>query len=297
MPSQQVLQQKKREVEKVTELLKEFRAIGIADLHKVRAPQLQRFKQNLAGKVHMKVIKNTLMERAIEKCEGRPNLEDLKEYLKGEHIYLFTDLNPFKLVMLLEESKVQITAKAGDTAAFDVTVPAGNTGQPPGAIIGQLNAVGLPTRIEAGSVWINKDTQVAEEGEVISERLAAVLSKLGIKAVEAGLDMKAIYDEGIIISGEQLRVDLEETLEKIQLAHVQAFALSLGIAYPIAENIEVLLQLAYREAYSLAIQTAIFNPETIEDLIRKAQAEMLSLSSRIPNLEKEAVSAEEIEKS
>lgn len=297
MPSQQVLQQKKREVEKVTELLKEYRAIGIADLHKVRAPQLQRFKQNLAGKVHMKVTKNTLMERAIEKCEERPNLEDLKEYLKGENIYLFTDLNPFKLVMLLEESKVQITAKAGDTAAFDVTVPAGNTGQPPGAIIGQLNAVGLPTRIEAGSVWINKDTQVVEEGEVISERLAAVLSKLGIKAVEAGLDMKAIYDEGIIISGEQLRVDIGETLENIQLAHVQAFALSLGIAYPIVENIEVLLQLAHREAYSLAIQTAIFNPETIEDLIRKAQAEMLSLSSRIPNLEKEAVSAEEIEKS
>lgn len=297
MPSQQVLKQKNKEIEEAIDLLKEYDAIGIASLHKVRAPQLQKFRQNLADKVYMKVIKNTLMERSIENCPNKSNLEELKDYLKGENIYLFTNLNPFKLSMILEESKVQITAKAGDTAAFDVVVPSGNTGQPPGAIIGQLNAVGLPTRIEAGSVWINKDTLVVEEGEVISERLAAVLSKLGIKPVEAGLEMKVIYDDGVIITQEQLQVDIEKTMQNIKDAHVAAFALSLSVAYPTAENTSMLLQHAHREAYVLAINAAIPTKETIEELIRKAHIEILNLSSRIPTLENEMESAEKVEKS
>ena len=96
-------------------------------------------------------------------------------------------LNPFKLALLLERGKVKTTAKSGDIAAMDVVVPAGNTGQPPGPIISQLNGVGLPTRIESGSVWVSKDTLVVRRGEVINERLAGVLSKLGIKAVELGI--------------------------------------------------------------------------------------------------------------
>ncbi len=142
--------------------------------------------------VHMKVIKNTLMKLAIENNEGKPELKKLVEHLQGSNVFLFTNLNPFKLALLLEKGKVKTTAKAGDMAAFDVIVPAGNTGQPPGPIISQLNAVGLPTKIESGSVWISKDTLVVRKGEVISEKLASVLSKLGIKPVEAGLSRKLL---------------------------------------------------------------------------------------------------------
>ncbi|NIQ04672.1 MAG: 50S ribosomal protein L10, partial [Candidatus Korarchaeota archaeon] len=187
MPSVQVLEEKISEVEEITRMIKEHDVIGIASLHKVRAPQLQNFKKNLADRVTMKVVKNTLMERAIQQCNERPGIQKLINHLEGSNIFLFTDMNPFKLFLLLEGSKVKITAKAGDKAALDVTVPAGNTGQPPGPIIGQLNVVGLRTRIESGSVWINKDTMVAKKGDIISERLAVVLSKLGMKPVEARL--------------------------------------------------------------------------------------------------------------
>lgn len=297
MPSQQVLQEKISEVEEITQLIKQYKVIGIASLQKVRAAQLQEFKKNLADKVYMRVIKNTLMKRAVENCKEKPGLKKLMEYLTGSNVYLFTNLNPFKLALLLERGKVRVTAKAGDIAAIDVIVPAGNTGQPPGPIISQLNAVGLPTRIESGSVWINKDTLVARKGEVISERLASVLSKLGIKPVEAGLIMKVAYDDDLIITEEQLRVDVDKTKQSIENAHANAFALSLSIAYPTLENIEMLVQVAHQEAYALAINAAVPTKETITDLIRKAHFEMLSLSSRLPTLEEKAVPAEEAEKS
>ncbi|MGQ9623826.1 MAG: 50S ribosomal protein L10 [Candidatus Bathycorpusculaceae bacterium] len=285
MPSQQVLQEKLSEVEEITELLRHYKVIGIASLQKVRATQLQEFKKKLADKVYMKVIKNTLMKIAVEKCVEKQNLKKLAEHLTGSNIFLFTNLNPFKLALILERGKVKTTAKAGDIASFDIIVPAGNTGQPPGPIISQLNSVGLPTRIESGSVWVNKDTLVARKGDVISERLASVLSKLGIKPVEAGLALKVAYDDGLIITKEQLQLNLEETRKSFQEAHLCAFMLALNVAYPTQENIAVLLQIAYTEAYTLSLNAAIPAKETIADLIRKAHMEMLSLSSRLPNLE------------
>jgi large subunit ribosomal protein L10 len=292
VPSEQVLKEKINEVEEITQLVDQHTVVGIASLQKVRAAQLQAFKKNLAGQVYMRVLKNTLMRRAIENCKGKPDLSKLEGYLKGPNVYLFTNLNPFRLALILERGKVKTTAKSGDIAAFDVVVPAGNTGQSPGPIISQLNSVGLPTRIESGSVWVNKDTLVVKKGEVIDERLASVLSKLGIKPVESGLAMNAAYDEGLVITQDQLRIDLDGTKQSIETAHADAFALSLSIAYPTPENTSALLQVAHQQAYALSMNAAVPTKETIIDLIRKAHMEMLSLSSRLRTLEEKATSAE-----
>ncbi|UCF45126.1 MAG: 50S ribosomal protein L10 [Candidatus Bathyarchaeota archaeon] len=280
MPSQQVLEEKTSEVEEIKDLLRGYKSIGIASLQKVRAAHLQELKKNLAGKVYMRVLKNKLTKFAIEDLR-RDDLNKLEEYLEGSNLFLFTNLNPFKLALLLERGKVKTTAKSGDIAAMDVVIPAGNTGQPPGPIISQLNAVGLPTRIESGSVWVSKDTLVARKGESISTRLAAVLSKLGIKAVEAGLSMRAALDEGLMIDGEQLKIDIKEIRKNFEQSHGEAFALSVSVAYPTAENMTVLLQTAQKKAFTLSLNAAIATKETTVDLVKKAHMEMLSLNTSI----------------
>ena len=282
MPSQQVLQQKTSEVEEIKQLLKKYKYIGIASLQKVRAAQLQELKKSLTGKVYMRVLKNTLTKFAIESSNDK-NLQKLDEHLEGANLFLFTDINPFKLAILLERGKVKTTAKSGDLSAMDVTIPEGSTGQPPGPIISQLNAVGLPTRIEAGSVWVSKDTLVVKKGEPINELLAALLSKLGIKAVEAGLSMKVVLDENLIITGEQLKVDIEQTRKNIQQSSSEAYALTLTIAYPTNENIQTLLQIAHKEAYALALNATVPTKETIEDIIKKAHTQMLNLKTKTEN--------------
>ncbi|MCD6089130.1 50S ribosomal protein L10 [Candidatus Bathyarchaeota archaeon] len=277
----QSLIQKAKMVEEAKDLLKRYKVIGIASLHKVRAAQLQELRKKLKGTAYIKVIKNTVMRRAISEL-GIPEMESLTKYLQGSNIFLFTDINPFKLALILEKSKVKGFAKAGDVATEDIIVPAGNTGLSPGPIISQLGSVGIPTRIESGSVWVSKDTVVARKGEVISQSLAAVLSKLGIKAIEAGLSLKAAYDDGVIIPEEKLTIDLEEYKDKISEAYMQVFNLSLNAAYPSAENIQILLQIAFSEAYRLALNAAIPSPQVMRDLIMKAHLEALALSSKIP---------------
>jgi large subunit ribosomal protein L10 len=280
MPSRQVLDEKSSEVEAIKGILKEHKSIGIANLKKVRASQLQELKKSMAGKVYLRVLKNTLMKLAIEEM-NQADLKKLEEYLDGSNVYLFTDLNPFKLALLLERGKVKTTAKSGDTAAMDVVVPSGNTGQPPGPIISQLNSVGLPTRIESGSVWVSKDTLVVRKGEEINERLAGVLSKLGIKAVELGISIRAVFDDGLMITGDQLKVDVDATRRSVEQSNQVAFALAIGISYPTKETIKPLLQNAHQKAVALAVGAAIPTKETIGDLIRKANAEMTSLNGAV----------------
>jgi large subunit ribosomal protein L10 len=278
------------EVKELATCLSKYNAVGIASLEKVRAANLQQLRKKLIKSAYLRVVKNSLIRRAVSEAKDKAGLENLEEYLTGPNLFLFTNLNPFKLVILLEKSRVKASARAGDLAAFDVVVPAGNTGLPPGPIISQFTAVGLRTRIESGSVYVSKDTLVVKEGEPISAQLATLLSKLGIKPVEVGLSLKVVYDDGVILTEEHLKVDLDELRRSIEAAHQYAFNLSLEAAVPLPENISYLLSSAHQKAQSLALNAGIINKDTVADLVRKANTEMLSLSKKLDEVEKKGAS-------
>jgi large subunit ribosomal protein L10 len=273
-----MLEEKSSEVTEIQKWFKDYKSIGIASLQKVRATQLQELKKSLHGKVCMRVMKNTLMRIALENMDNA-ELKKIEPFLAGSNVLLFTNLNPFKLALLLEKGKVKTVAKTGDIAAMDVVVPQGNTGQPPGPIISQLNGAGLPTRIESGSVWVARDTLVVRKGEAINERLAGVLSKLGIKAVEAGLSMRAVYDEGLMVMEQQLKIDIDGTRQSLQQNQAQAFALAIEITYTTPDTIKALLQAAHQKAVSLSVGAAIPTKDTIAELIRKANSQMESVNT------------------
>jgi large subunit ribosomal protein L10 len=283
-------------VKEIANLLSQHKALGIASLEKVRAANLQQLTKKLGDNANFRVIKNSLIRRAVSEVKDKAGLEKLEEYLTGPNIFLFTDLNPFKLALLLEKSRVTAKARAGDLAAFDVTVHAGNTGLPPGPIISQFTAVGLRTRIEAGSVWVAKDSVVAKKGEAISAQLASLLSKLGIKPVEVGLSLKVAYDDGVILTEEDLKLDLDEFRRSVEEAHNYAFNLSLKAAYPLPENIMFLLRMSQQEAYSLALNAGVLTKDTVTDLLRKAHMEMVSLSARLDEVEEKNTSESPVQK-
>jgi large subunit ribosomal protein L10 len=283
--SKQIIVQKAAQVDEIKKLLDEYSGLGVANLQKVRAAQLQEMKKKLKDVADVRVLKNTLIRRAVAEYKDKPDLNKLEPILNGPNIFLFTNLNPFKLSLLLEKGRVKTTAKAGDTAAIDVIVPAGNTGLPPGPVISQLGSVGLPTRIEGGSVWINKDTMVAKKGDIIDTRLAGVLSKMNIKPVEVGLILRAVYEEGLVITDEQLRIDVDGFRKSLVEAISNALNLSLNAGYPTSETIPLLLQTAQRRAFNLALNAGIPTKETIGDLLRKAHAEASSLNMKLPKAE------------
>jgi len=280
--SSQAPEWKARKVEELARHISANKVLAVASLQKVRAIQLQKLRKTLSQEVKFVVVKNRLVERALKRVEAeKPGITRLERVTSGSNIYLLTHMNPVKLNLLLGRNKMRIAAKAGDVAQEDIVVSAGNTGLQPGPVISELTELGLPTRIETGSVWITRDTTVARKGEAITPKLASVLSKLGMKPLEAGLSIVEAYDEGSILTAEQLRVDLEEIKREVMHAQLDVMTLSIEACFPTETTIAMILSKAHREATQLAVASNFMDAEFIQELIRKAHLEGVTLNSKI----------------
>ncbi len=279
----EVPQWKIEKVDAISKLALKHPVIALGSLSKIRGSQIQSLRRSLRGKVTFLVAKNNLVARALSQVEEKkPKIKELAEKIEGSNVILFTEMNPFKLVALLDKSKTKLTAKVGDIAPADVVVSAGNTGLPPGPVITDFTEAGIRTRIEAGSVWVISDTVVAKKGEPISLRLASILSKLGIKPIESGLALYVAYDHGLVIPGESLRIDVEDTERDLLKAETNALNLALSVWYPTAQSITGMLARGSAQVRSLGINSFFLDRGFIQDLLRQTRQEASALESRLP---------------
>jgi len=271
-----VSEEKIRIVESTIELLKQYEIIGAADLHKVGSMMLQDLRRQLRGQIAVKCVKNTLMRIAMEKAD-LPGVEEFLNRIAGQNLFIFSNGNPFKLAMMLHRNKVKVFAKPGDIALSTIVIPAGNTGLSPGPILSKFGALGVRTRIEGGNIWVVNDTEVAKPGDVITPDLADILTRMGIRAAEMGLEIKAVYERGTIIPREELILDLDTYRDQLTKAYADAFQVALKAAYPTPQTVPALLALAAQNARQVALEAGYAAPETVRDLLAKAHAQALAL--------------------
>ena len=91
--ARRVLLEKSEKVEEIKSLLMKYKVLGIADLRKVRAQQLQEIRKKLESIAHLKVYKNTLVKRAASALKDKQNLEKLEKHMQGSNLYIFTNYN------------------------------------------------------------------------------------------------------------------------------------------------------------------------------------------------------------
>lgn len=261
---------KKKVVEELTNEIKNKRAIGVVRLDNLPALQFNRMRAKLRGIATIKVAKKRLIKLALEKS-GKENIQELEKYFDGMIGLILTDENPFRLAKILEKNKSPAPAKAGQIAPRDIVVKAGPTPFAPGPIISELSSIGLVAGVDKGKVAIKQDKVVVKEGEVISEKVASVLTRLGIEPMEIGLDLRAVYEDGVVFYSKTLYVDETKYREDIINAVRDSIALSIGIAYPTEETIKTLIMNAHRDARNLALSQEIFADALAKDLIVLAQ--------------------------
>jgi large subunit ribosomal protein L10 len=220
------------------------------------------------------------MRIAMEKA----GLAGTKEFLtrtKGQNIYIFSNGNPFTLANSLHKNKVKVFAKTGDTALENITISSGNTGLSPGPIISKFGSLSIRTRIEAGNIWVVNDTEVAKSGDEISADLADLLTRLDIRAAEMGLEIKAVYEDGVVIPKEDLIIDMEAYAGQLMAAFSGAFQVALKAAYPTSVTITPLLSLAAQNARRVAVGASYLTKETSAEVIAKVNAQALSLAKAV----------------
>jgi large subunit ribosomal protein L10 len=289
LPARKVQPWKKEALEKMKGVMKMHDVVAAADLRGVRSTQIQEIRKTLRDKATMLVTKNTIFRKASQELEPeRKNISKFAESIRGPLVLLFTDMNPFQLILFLNKNKVKVPAKGGDIATSSITIPAGNTGLPPGPIISEFGEVKIPTKIESGSIWVAKDTLVARKGDTIPTKLASVLTRLGMKPMEAGLSIVAAYDKGSLLNRDALALDLEDFKKNIASTYMQALILASEAGYLTPETALMIIGKAWRQAHSLAIKSEYVTPDTANEILRTAYTEMATLTNRVSAISKEA---------
>jgi large subunit ribosomal protein L10 len=266
-------------VERTAQLAKAYPVIAVTGLSKVRATQLMAVRKALRGNAEIFVVKNKLAVMALKQA-GIKNADQLLAHLKGQNALIFSKFDPFKLYLLLDKNKVNLPARAGDVAPEDIMVPAGNTNLPAGPILSEFREAGIQTKIEGGSIWVNKDSVAVKKGTVITPKLASLLAKLAIKPIRAGLSIALGYENGLIYSGDIVAIDLEKYRASLLNAYASSRALAITIGYVTKETAPEVLAKAYREAIALATEAGIVTPETAPRILAKAEAEAAALLAK-----------------
>jgi len=270
---------KKDEVSDIKKNAKDFKLIGLVDIYGIPAQQVQQIRRNLRGTAVIKVTRNTLIKHAFDEMGGE--FKNLSKYISGHSAIIFTNDNPFKLYKQLEKTKTKMAAKPGETAPEDIVIPAGPTSFKPGPIVGELQQAGIPAAIEAGKVKIRETKTVVKKGNVISAKLAEVLSKLDVKPMDVGLALQAAFHDGSIYEPSVLAIDETVILGQLQLAGAQAFNLSVNAAIPTKDTAGAILTKAVREARGLAIEANVYEKDVIDAIIGKAYRQCQALKTLV----------------
>ena len=281
---------KKREVEDLVKKIQSSPVVGLVGLTDIPAKQLQDLRAELRDEATIKMVRNNIARRAIEKCSG--DVLPLADGIEAQTAFIFTDVNPFKLYKMLEEKKQPMPIKAGGKAPIDIVIEKGETSFSPGPMVGKLQSAGIPAAIKSGKVVINETKVVAEEGETVSSQLAEVLAAMEIFPRKVGLELLAVYEGGLVFRPEDLTIDVGSILSQMSTASAQALGLALEIGYATPTTIAPLLQRAASKARNLVLECAIPVPGMMEALLAKAAADASVLTNLVEGGSAEPKAAE-----
>ena len=270
---------KEQMYQQISELPKKYNVLALVRMEKVRASQLLPLRKKLQGEVEIFSVKDRVARLALEKA-GVKGIDKFVDKLEGQCLFMFTNMSPFKLNVLLGKNKVMLFARGGDSASMDVVIPPKNTGIAPGPMLTDFKENNIPTKIDQGTIWIMKETVPVKKGESISEKLAGLLTKLDIKAIEAGIVLNAALEEGLVYEQDEMIIDIEKFRNDLAQARQQAISLSIEAAYITADNIEQILAKAAQSARSVSTEAGYLTDETKEQVLQKAHGQAQGVASK-----------------
>lgn len=265
--------------QQMMEIPKKYKVVALVKTNKVRASQLLPLRKALKGQVEFVCVKDRIAQKALEKSDI-PGIKGIADELVGQCLFIFTNMSPFKLNVLLAKNKIMMAARGGDIASVDIVVPAKNTGIAPGPMLTEFKEAGIPTKIDQGTIWIAKDSTPVKKGGVINEKLAVLLGKLDIKPVEAGISLYTALEEGLKYAEKDMVIDVEAIRNAFAQYHQEAVSLSIEAAYVTPENINQIIGKASQHARSLSVESGFMTSETKEQILQKAEGQAKGLASK-----------------
>jgi large subunit ribosomal protein L10 len=167
-----------------------------------------------------------------------------------------------------------------------------NTGVAPGPFISELAGLKIPSRVKGGSIHITADTVAVKAGDVISNAMAMMLSRLGIEPMELQLTLIAAYSDGEVLTADSFVIDLEALFSQVLLGHQYAVNLSINTGIPTEETMPIIIAKANMESKSLVMAIGFFVPDMLNEFLAKANSEAIALAMAASEKDPEAIPSE-----
>jgi large subunit ribosomal protein L10 len=269
--------------QQMLELPKSYNVIALSKVNKVRATQLMKIRKKFHKEIIIKVIKNRVTQRAFEKISDVQGIDKLSSQLEGQCALMFTNISPFKLNLIFDQNKVFLLAKGGDITKTEIMIPSGDTGITPGPVLSEFKEANVPTKIDQGTIWVSRDTIVAKPTDVISTKLASLLSKLNIKPIEAGIVVNYAIADKLVFSEDDLRIDLNEIKNELGRSYNESISLAVESSYFTRESMGYLLSKASRQAQYLALESNYLSKDTAGQIISTEEMKARNLVNKLKN--------------
>jgi large subunit ribosomal protein L10 len=269
---------KKKTVDGLVKEIQSAKTTAVVGITNIPSKQFQQIRKKLKGDIKLRIVKNSLILRALEKA----GVKGLAEHVSGPGGLVMTSLNTFKLSKLINSCKIKAPAKAGSISPSDIIVPKGDTPFPAGPIIGDVQKAGIKAKIQGGKIVVTEESLVVKAGQMVPAEAAGILARLGITPMEIGLDLRAAFEDGVAYSGDILNMNDDVLKAKIAQAYRNAFNLAFNADIYTKDTIKLQLQNAHLKAMSLSYNAEIVNKETVSYFLAKANAEAKALSALIP---------------
>ena len=271
-------------VDRISNNIRGARTVAVVNLVNLPSRQLQDIRAKVKEDIKLSVTRKRLLKRALEKSKIK-GIEKLVDNMEGMSAIICSDLDSFELFRLLKANMSASPARAGQVAPSDISIKAGPTPFSPGPILSELGEVGLKAAIEGGKVVIKEDAVVVKKGEPVSEKVASVLSRFDIKPMKIGMNLVVALESGSLMTRNILDVNVEEYINKLELAHSEAFKLAVSQSIPTTETVEALVIQAERDALILASSQDILTSKTASGVLAKAEKSAQALKEVVDKKE------------
>ena len=261
---------KVKEVSELVERIGKSRVVGIVGMREIPASDLQQMRGALRSEVEVKMVRNNIARRALE--SSSQEIRPLADFIEDQSALIFSNGNPFKLYSMFEKAKRPMAMRAGARAPKDIVVEAGETSFSPGPMVGKLQAAGIPAAIKGGKVVINQKITLVKEGEVVSAKTADILKTMEIFPKNVGLELRAVYEGGLVFKAKDLAIDVDGLLSEMGSTNAKAFNFAVEIGYTTPETIGTILQKAFARAKNLVAEGGIPVPGMMEIVLSRASA-------------------------
>ncbi len=271
---------KKNIVSEIQNKINKYKTVAVINMENLPAKQLQIIREKISENAQIIMSRKKLIKLALENSEKK-STKKLIEHLTGMSALLFSNKNAFELFKTLKKNMSDAPAKAGQISPKDIIIQKGPTPFPPGPMISEFSKVGIKTGIEGGKIAVKDDKLVAKKGDVISENLANLLSKLQIHPMKIGINLICALENEFLFLRDVLDINEEQFINNIKEAYLNALKLSIGRNIITQESAQHLIQQAYLDAKKLGIGTEILTDETKDYLLKKAESIAKTLKSKI----------------